>query len=350
RILDIRERGQDINLEFSYDVLALRAFLQQIDRDISRPAINASIERSGDTFTVTPEIQGIGINVDKTIGQIAQDLKTLDFSPKPVVVFDKIPSITSNMLSDIDTRWSIFSTVFNPENVGRSENIKISSQAIDGMLLGPGQVFSFNDATGLRIAENGYQEAPVIFEGQLVPGVGGGVCQVSSTLYNAALYANLEIVERHRHTIPSAYIDMGRDATVVDKVLDLKFRNNSDGYLYIASWVQGNRVYTAVYGKKRAQDIKVNISTEVVEVIEPVTEVVLDHALPAGQEVVEREGRKGYRVRAYRRVTTDGKAGEIELLYTDLYRPENRLIRRSAQPVVVDSPSESDEHSVGNII
>jgi vancomycin resistance protein YoaR len=341
KILDIRDQGHDLNLEFGYDLLALRAFLQQIDRQISRPAINATIERSGDTFTVTPESKGLGVDVEKTIEQISTELKALDFSPKPVVVFDKIPDITYDMLSGINTRWSVFSTVFNPDNVGRSENLKIASQAIDGIVLGPGQVFSFNDATGLRIAENGYQEAPVIFEGQLVPGIGGGVCQVSSTLYNAALYANLEIVERHRHTIPSAYIDMGRDATVVDKVLDLKIRNNSDGYVYIASWVQGNRVYTAIYGNKREHDIKVKISTEVVEVIEPVTQVVIDHSLPAGQEVVEREGRKGYRVRAFKQVFIDGKAGEPELMYTDLYRPENGLVRKSAKQVNADTSPEA---------
>jgi vancomycin resistance protein YoaR len=164
------------------------------------------------------------------------------------------------------------------------------------------------------------------------------------------LYANLEIVERHRHTIPSAYIGMGRDATVVDKVLDLKIRNNSDGYVYIASWVQGNRVYTAIYGNKREHDIKVKISTEVIEVIEPVIQVVIDHSLPAGQEVVEREGRKGYRVRAFKQVFIDGKAGEPELMYTDLYRPENGLVRKSAKQVNADTSPKPDEHGTGNMI
>jgi len=188
-------------------------------------------------------------------------------------------------------------------------------------------VFSFNGVTGLRIEENGYQEAPVIFEGELVPGIGGGVCQVSSTLYNAVLYSNLEIVERHNHTIPSAYITMGRDATVTDRYLDLRFRNNSDSYIYIASWIEGNRIYAAVYGKKREEDIKVNIRTEIIQQIETTTDIVVDPSLMPGESIVEKEERKGYRIKAYRQVIKDGVPETDEVLSVDFYRPEKGLIR-----------------------
>lgn len=340
KLLDVKENGENIDLEFNFDILALRAFLERIDRQISTPPVNATIKRVGDKFLITPEAPGVGVDIEKAVQQIAEELKAMDFSPKQLSVVEKTPEITEEMLKTINSKWSAFSTVFNTANTGRSENLKIASSAIEGTLLKPGDIFSFNERTGLRIAENGYQEAPVIFKGELVPGIGGGVCQVSSTLYNAALYANLEIVERHNHTIPSTYIKMGQDATVVDRVLDLKFRNNTDGCIYIASWVQGDRIYAAVYGKEREEDIKVKIRSEIVQVIESTTEIVVDPTLPMGQEVIEKEARKGYKVKTYKQVIINGDPQEEELLSFDFYKPENGLIRRGPDNVSANTQDE----------
>lgn len=346
KIMDLRENEEKIELEFNFDVLALRAFLERIDREISASSVNATIKRAGEEFTVTPEVYGIGVDIDTAVDQIAADLREMDFSPKQLAIETKIPEVTAEMLEKIGSRWSVFSTVFNVENTGRNENLKIASKAIEGILLKPGDVFSFNDVTGLRIAENGYQEAPVILKGELVPGIGGGVCQVSSTLYNAVLYANLEIVERHNHTIPSAYVNMGQDATVVDKILDFQFRNNTDGHVYIASWISGNRIYTAVYGEEREDDIKVNIRTETVSIIEPVTETVIDLTFGVGEQIVEKEARKGYRTKTYRQVIINGEVQKEELISSDYYKPENGLIRKGPDGISANTDSEEADASV----
>ncbi|MBA1334887.1 MAG: Vancomycin B-type resistance protein VanW [Firmicutes bacterium] len=340
KIMDLKENGEEVELEFNFDALALRAFLERIDREISTPPVNATIRRAGEEFIVTPEVYGIGVDIDTTVDEIAADLRRMDFSPKQLVVETKIPEVTGQKLERISSRWSVFSTVFNTQSTGRSENLKIASTAIEGSVLKPGEEFSFNQVTGPRIAENGYQEAPVIFKGELVPGIGGGVCQVSSTLYNAVLYANLEIVERHNHTIPSAYVNMGQDATVVDKVLDFRFRNNTDGHIYIASWVSGNRIYAAIYGEEREEDIKVKIRTETVNVIEPVVETVIDPTLGVGEQVVEKEARKGYRVKTYRQVIINGEPQKEELLSSDYYKPENGLIRRGPDDISANTDVE----------
>jgi len=336
-IFQARNEGEDITLKFYFDFLALRAFLEGVDRQIAVPPANAVINRNGQEFEITEEVQGIGVDMDLALEQIGKQLEAKDWSVKRLPVMVKIPEITVDKLKPINTRYSIFSTAFNVQNATRSENLKIAASAIEGVLLKPGDIFSFNETTGPRTLENGYMEAPVIFKGELVPGVGGGVCQVSSTLYNAVLYGNLEIVERHPHSIPSAYIYRGRDATVVYSILDLKFRNNTDGYIYLASWVEGNRIYAAIYGKEREEDLIVKIRTETVEVIDVGTEVVVDPALRVGEEVVEKETRKGYKVKTYRQIFRDNQMEKEELLSFDYYKPEKGVIRRNFVSVEVNA-------------
>lgn len=342
-LLEVRRGGRDLQLEFSFDYLALRAFLENIDRQIAIPPADATIIRNGEEFTVTPETYGIGVDIDTAVRQIGRDLKEMDLSEKQLPLLVKIPEVTADMLKAIDTRWGMFSTRFNAENVNRTKNILLAASAIEGTLLKPGAVFSFNETTGPRTSENGYLDAPVIFKGELVPGTGGGVCQVSSTLYNAVLYANLEIVERHHHSIPSTYIDLGRDATVAGNVLDFKFRNNTDYYIYIASWVQGDRIYAAVYGPEREENLKVKIRTQIVEVIDTTTEIVTDPTLREGEEVVEREGRKGYKVKTYRQVFQGNQMVDEKLISFDYYRPEKRVIRRG--PISADAGAEKLDDS-----
>lgn len=334
-ILRVRREGKDIPLKLRYDMVALKAFIEGVDRMVSTLPVNASITRTGDRFEITPGKLGIGIDRDLALRQIDLELAEKNFEPKKLPVITKKPEVQAEMLEGIDIKWGEYYTVFNTQARERSNNLEVAAASIEGKLVKPGEVFSFNSATGLRIEENGYQEAPVILQGELVPGIGGGVCQVSSTLYNAALYSNLEIVERHNHTIPSAYIPMGRDATVTDRYLDLKFRNNSDGYIYLASWIQGERIYAAVYGRERQQDIKVNIRTEMIEVMETTTDIVIDAELMPGETMVEKEERKGYKVRAYRQVIKDGVVEGEEVLSTDLYKPEKGLIRIG--PVLQDT-------------
>ncbi|MGI6704625.1 MAG: VanW family protein [Clostridia bacterium] len=330
-MLRVRKAGRNIGLRFRYDALALKAFVEGIDRVIATPPVDASITRVDGGFEVTPGRTGVGVDLDAALLHIDTDLTKKDFGWKTLPIVAREPEVTAEMLQHINTLWGQFHTVFNTAAKERSKNIEISAGAVEGILLKPGEVFSFNAVTGLRIAENGYLEAPVIVNGELTPGIGGGVCQVSSTLYNAALLANLEIVERHNHTIPSVYVTMGLDATVADRYLDLKFRNNTKGYLYLASWVSGDKVYAAVYGGKRDENIEVKLRTEVTEVLEVQPEIVIDYTLPPGGQVVEKEGRKGYRVKSFRQVIRDGRPEAEEMLSIDLYKPEKAVIRKGPQ-------------------
>jgi len=142
-----------------------------------------------------------------------------------------------------------YSTNFDSTLVNRTENIRIAAKALDGKLLAPGEQFSFNESVGERTNEAGYKEALIIVGNTFTPGLGGGVCQVSSTLYNAVLLAHLEIIERHRHTLSISYVPPGQDATVSFPMLDLKFRNSTDAHLLIRSFIEGNTLTFQLYEK-----------------------------------------------------------------------------------------------------
>lgn len=142
-----------------------------------------------------------------------------------------------------------YTTSFDSSLVNRTENIRLAAQALDGRLLSPGETFSFNKSVGERTAKAGYKEAMIIEGDVFTPGLGGGVCQVSSTLYNTVLLANLSIIERHPHSLPISYVPPGRDATVAYPELDFKFKNNTNDYLLIRSVVTENTLSFQLFKK-----------------------------------------------------------------------------------------------------
>ncbi|MDR3602833.1 MAG: cell wall-binding repeat-containing protein [Desulfosporosinus sp.] len=147
------------------------------------------------------------------------------------------------------TLISQFSTTFDSTMGNRTENILLAAKALDGKLLAPGEKFSFNESVGERTAEAGYKEALIIVGNTYTPGLGGGICQVSSTLYNAVILAHLEILERHPHSLPVDYVPSGQDATVSFPILDFRFRNNTDANLLIRSFIKGNTLTCQLYRK-----------------------------------------------------------------------------------------------------
>lgn len=144
---------------------------------------------------------------------------------------------------------SQYTTYFDPSQVNRTENLRLATMAINDKLLAPGALFSFNAVVGERTAEAGYKEALVIEGDAFTPGLGGGVCQVSSTLYNAVMAADLKVVERHTHSLPVSYVPEGKDATVAWPVLDFKFRNNTKDYLSIRGTIKDNTLNFWLYKK-----------------------------------------------------------------------------------------------------
>ena len=196
-----------------------------------------------DPFTgqMLPEIYGQKVDVEATVEMI---MKAKPYTTHYPVIVPLDPEITLDIYRNIRTRKGSFMTGFGGGN--RGHNIMLAASSLNNYLLAPGEVFSFNKATMPRDAEHGYKMAPIIVGGSVIPGYGGGVCQVSTTLYNAVKRAGLEVVERFPHSRPVGYVPKGMDATVSD-YLDFKFRNNKDRFIMIKTSAYGYRLVVEIW-------------------------------------------------------------------------------------------------------
>lgn len=157
-----------------------------------------------------------------------------------------------------------YQAISQSEDPGRSENIRLATEAIDGTVIEPGGTFSFNDVVGNTSAERGYQEAAVIRNGEVAQGDGGGVCQVSTALYIAAVKADMEIVERHPHSVPSDYAPIGLDATIVYGSFDLRLKNNTDHAITIHAKAVGQTVDVSIEGDPLPEGRTVDATSQIV--------------------------------------------------------------------------------------
>jgi vancomycin resistance protein YoaR len=240
------------------------------------------------------------------------------------------PRVTAEHLARITATLATFSTGLGASSRNRVGNIAIACRAIDGTVLLPGDLFSYNDVVGPRVPSAGYKRAPVIINGEMENGLAGGICQVSSTLYNAALLADLNIVTRRRHAFPVSYLPAGRDATVVDGAIDLRFRNSLEHPIAIDAKVVGRRVVLAVYGHPDDRR-EVSVLASGLARVPAGIRTVTDANLPEGRRVTEKAPRSGRRVTVTRVVKRDGRLLRREVVSRDYYPPQAGVVRVGAQ-------------------
>lgn len=233
-----------------------------------------------------------------------------------VVLAPHPPRIRGSHLAALTTELARFSTHFRPGERNRSHNIRLAAAAIDGLILLPGDVFSYNETVGRRTRARGYRLAPQIVDGEMVPGIGGGVCQVSTTLYNAALLADLQIVERRHHQLPVKYVPSGRDATVADGYLDLRFRNGLARPVALNVVAEGGRLVARVIGAPECRR-KVRLLRQGVRT------VALRRPASDTGRAARRPPRPGHRVTLVREVRDrSGALLRREVVSRDYYRPQ----------------------------
>ncbi|WP_339288330.1 VanW family protein [Paenibacillus sp. FSL E2-0201] len=237
------------------------------------------------------------------------------------------PDITLNALKEqgIERKIMQFSTSLGASGPGRIYNVESAAKAVNGTVLPPGAVFDYGKAIEKAKIEYGFREAPVIVNGKLQAGVGGGICQVSSTLYNAALRTGLEIVERRNHSLPVNYLPKGQDATFAEGYINFRFRNTTGKYLVIKAAVQGRSLTIKLFGTF-PQNVTYKVHSQIVEVLPPVDKYVNDPSLPRGGTRVIQNGKTGYVVETYSTRLVDGKSTEVKKLSRDVYYAQKRLI------------------------
>jgi len=218
-----------------------------------------------------------------------------------------------------------YSTCFEGRSESQQVNAVRAARALDGTVIMPGEVLSFNKTVGSWTADRGYVKAPVSFSGELLPAWGGGVCQTSTTLYNAALIAGLEIVERHRHLWVPSYVPPGRDAAVAQFDIDLRLRNPYPWPVHIEARRGGNKLGFVVVG--RARGPMARVATETRDILSPQQLLHPDDHLPIGERHILNPGRPGCRVSVYRLRLIGKEAGQRELVSQDTYQAMNRIVR-----------------------
>jgi vancomycin resistance protein YoaR len=233
---------------------------------------------------------------------------------------------------DISAVLASFSTPYStePNYADRAANLKVGAAALDGHVLLPGEVMSFNAVVGDRTDTAGFRYAPGIADGELIDTVGGGICQISSTLYGAAFFAGLELTHSRPHSRPSSYVDMGLDSTVVFGSVDMKLKNPFDFPVVLHTRVSAGKVVVEVLGRRKVYD-EVAFERQVKEVLPHSTIVRDDSRLHTGAETVSQRGMRGFKVVRTRKLY---KAGEIvDTQAWDLYYPPTtHIVRRGSNP------------------
>jgi vancomycin resistance protein YoaR len=341
KILSLYTQPYNITLKPAYEHEKLDAIIYNIQKNIDQQAKDATIIRKNGEFIITDERIGQQLNVNKTKALLEEELTKNKFEDEITIelpVETVSPKITSESLSTIHDLTGEYTTIFNINRKGRTQNLRLASNKINGFVLMPMEIFSFNEVVGPRTKESGYKDAPVILKGEVVPGLGGGVCQVSSTLYNAILLNNLEVVERYNHTLPSSYVAKGMDATVSYGVLDFKFKNTMNTPIYIESYMISNRLIVKIYGRK-IDNKKVRVITEQNQVVKRPLEIKYDDNLLEGQEKIEQKGRDGYKVTTYRLIYENGKLLGKQKISKDYYKPQKQIIIKGTKKLPISDTS-----------
>ncbi len=305
----LKNQAEDMSLSVVLDETKLTAILDTVAKEVEVQPVDAVIQANGSEFSVTAEKKGLILNRQKTMEELQKALSHGENNQTVTPVMDEVlPEKTSEKLSSIHDRIGTYSTYYSTSNYGREQNLITGASKVNGTILMPDEVLSFNNTVAPITVENGYHEASVIVGDEYVPGLGGGLCQVSTTLYNAVIRAELEIVERDCHSFPSDYVPMGLDATVAQGYIDFKFKNTSGHPIYIVMWCGGGEIGASIYGTEIHDPSRsVSFDYVVTRVIDkPKEEVKEDATLAPGQRVLYVEGHTGYEVDVYKTVTENG--------------------------------------------
>lgn len=277
-------------------------------------------------FKIYAEVEGVDFAISKEEAKKLVNEKKDEYRI-PLTITPASKTIKDIGLEAFPYLISEFSTKYDASNINRSKNLAIASGKIDGTVLMPGEEFSFNQIVGKRTIEEGYRDAKIYQNGQVVDGLAGGICQISSTLYNAAVKANLEITERRNHSFTTSYIRAGQDATVVYGVSDLKFKNTRTYPIKISSSVNSGIADFKINGIKEEVEYDISLSPVTTGTIPYGTQTIPDPTLAPGQQVVVQRGASGLRVTTYKDTKLDGKLVSREVFTTDTYSPMQNIIR-----------------------
>lgn len=326
------------NIEEKYNVITIptetvqpgEINLEKIRNEIYKEPKDAYISKN--PTTVHPHENGVdfAISIEEAKKIIEEDKNEYIIPLKITVPKKTVEDLGEEAFPD---KLATFTTRYDPSNKNRANNVSISADKIDGTIIMPGETFSYNQTVGERTIAAGYKEAGAYSGGRVVQDVGGGICQTSSTLYNAVLLANLEIVDRTNHQFLTSYVEAGKDATVTWGGIDFKFKNSRSYPIKIEASAKNGVCEMSIYGIREETEYEVEIQSEVLSYLPYTTKYEEDPTLEEGKEVIEQSGYEGCTSETYRILKKNGKIISKTLLSKDTYDPMTRIIRRGTKLV-----------------
>lgn len=318
--------------------------IDDLYKQVNREPLDAGFKIKNGNVNIIPQVTGRKIEKDVLL-QAATELEKTENLEKVIPVQLITPLITTedayarvfnDKLSTMSTHFT--TSTLNDKN--RGENIKIAVAKIDGKILAPGEIFSFNDAVGPRTEDGGYQKAHTYTAGKVVDGIGGGICQVSTTLYNAVLKADLQVLERRNHMFTVGYVPFGQDATVSYGTTDFKFSNSTKWPIKIEAGVtKNNNVFFTFMGTNENPGKSVIITTQTLKKTPFTTKYTDDPTLPEGKTEIKQIGKEGFVVDTFKTIKQDGKVISQVKLHTSVYMPLEEEILKGTKKTVPAVPA-----------
>lgn len=308
--------------------------IEEIYKEVYKEPTNASIQE--EPFKLNVEKNGLDfkITIDEAKELLKQDKEKYEIPLKITTPKIKTEDLGNKIFKQTLSKYT---TIYDAGNRSRSTNIAIAARTLNGKIILPGETFSYNKTLGDRTKEKGYQLGGAYVGGKVVSAYGGGICQVSTTLYNAVLYANLGIVERYNHSYAVSYVPAGRDATVSYGGKDFKFKNTRKYPVKINASAKNGVINISLVGIKEEKEYDIEIRSSVLSTTPYSTVYQNNSSLAEGKQKVIQVGHTGLKSKAYKIVKYNGKIISNTLLSADTYQPMNRIIEKGTKKV---KPSE----------
>lgn len=304
-----------VSTSIDIDKIHNEIYCEPQNASVTKKPYKVSAEKDGIDFAISiDEAKELALN--KNASEIYIPLKYT----KPEITI-------SDLGEDIfGTKLGTSTTIYDSTNSNRSTNITIACEKINGTILEPGETFSFNKVVGERTTKSGFKEALIYNGGEVDYGIGGGICQISSTLYNATLKANLDIVERKNHSMTVSYLPIGQDASVSYGSVDFKFTNSRTYPIKITATANAGIVTISVWGVLEEQEYVVTLETEILETTDYKTTYEYSSNIPVGKEELKQVGKNGYKCSTYKILSLGEKEISRTLLSTDTYKSQKEII------------------------
>ena len=327
---DLEKEDKVYQIAYGIDKEKAVKVLEDNAEVLNTKAVDAGLERTDSTFTVVPGSQGVTVNVEESLNAIEDYfVQKWDGSDASVELVAEVvePKGTEEELSKVKDLLGSYHTSYGTSGAGRSQNVANGTSRINGSVVYPGDTFSVYEAVSPFDAEHGYELAGSYENGTTVESYGGGICQVSTTLYNAAIRAELEVVERFNHSMIVNYVDPSADAAIAGTYKDLKFKNNTDAPIYIEGYTAGKVVYFNIFGQEtRESGREVSFVSETLTTTDPGVQYKAAPDQPIGYIAREQSAHTGYTAQLWKIVTVDGVEKSREVFNKSTYKPSPKII------------------------